>query len=409
MLVAGAILCFAVAMYIVVATIGLWQRLQRQRVADRQTAKLLELKIAAASETRKTVVYGRHHWNGVRKFVVQRRVEESHDTASFYLKPHDGRPLPMFLAGQFLTFRFHITGEDRPVVRCYSLSNAPNSEVYRITVRRMGEGLASNFIHDNLGEGDILDVMAPRGDFCIEPGHHRPSVLIGGGVGITPVLSMLHSIAETGTGAETWLIHGIRSPQDRVMASELQQLKEQNESFRVRIGYSAETNPPEAADFSGRVTVDYLKRILPSNNYEFFICGSPAMMHSLVADLNKWGVPSSSIHTEAFGTDSVTSVRTAMPNDSEDETERPDENAAVEFARSARSATWKQELGTLLELAEANDVCIDAGCRAGSCGSCMTAVRKGEVTYLEKPGFPCEDGSCLPCICVPKGQLALDA
>ena len=113
MLVAGAILCFVVAMYVAVATFGLWQRLQSQRTADQLSFRLLELKISAASEKRNSIVYGRHHWNGVRKFVVERREMESHDTASFYLKPHDGRPLPMFLAGQFLTFRLHITGEER--------------------------------------------------------------------------------------------------------------------------------------------------------------------------------------------------------------------------------------------------------------------------------------------------------
>ena len=148
-------------------------------------------------------------WIGFRKFQVARKVCEdgAQQVCSFYLAPHDGRPLPAFQPGQFLTIQFYIkaatNGQQRavqPTVRCYSISDCAKSDCYRISVKRVAPprdnadappGVVSNYLHDHVEEGDILDIKAPSGSFILETERAAPVVLIGGGVGITPVLTRI--------------------------------------------------------------------------------------------------------------------------------------------------------------------------------------------------------------------------
>ena len=411
-LVVGIVLGMTASVYLLIAGYGVVRRVLSQRQIDLRSADLLSARLRTALVEQADQEQGRLHWNGLRKFLVDRKVSESHDTISFYLKPHDSKALPLFHAGQFLTFRLHAPGEERAVVRCYSLSSGPDSETYRITVKKVQNGVASQFLHDCVKVGDLLDVMAPRGDFCIEPSHSRPTVLLAGGVGITPLLSMAYSLTSFGSVAETWLLYSVRAAQDFLLTDELQALTEDHQNLHVRVGTSGPQSDTGACDFQGRISVDYLKQILPSNNYDFYICGPASMMKSLVTDLRKWGVPPASIHTEAFGASSVQVVSAAMKNGTE--VDGPDSrNAAtgitVNFVKSAKSGTWMGGTPNLLSYAESLDISIDAGCRAGSCGSCVTAIRSGCVKYLETPGYSCDDNTCLPCVAVPDGQLELDA
>lgn len=141
-------------------------------------------------------------WSGKRKFrVVERRVENKDgNICSFYLAPHDGGKLPSFQPGQFLTFELAIPNQQSPVIRCYSLSDSPlKSDRYRVSIKRLPappskkkqvpDGLSSCYFHDNIREGDVVDVMAPNGGFCLDTHSDRPVVLIAGGIGLTPVLS----------------------------------------------------------------------------------------------------------------------------------------------------------------------------------------------------------------------------
>ncbi|MDX1411714.1 MAG: 2Fe-2S iron-sulfur cluster-binding protein, partial [Nitrospirales bacterium] len=154
---------------------------------------------------------------------------------------------------------------------------------------------------------------------------------------------------------------------------------------------------------AGHITVELFKRVLPANNYEFYICGPPSMMESLTQGLMSWGVPAEKIFFEAFGPATVKRATSApIPLD-----DGP--GIDVTFAKSGKKCPWNPKAGSLLDFAESNGIAIDFGCRAGNCGTCLTAIKEGEVTYLTDPGTMPEAGSCLTCISVPKGQVTLDA
>ena len=129
-------------------------------------------------------------WSGFRKFRVAKKIMEKGDCCSFYLEPHDGRELPAFLPGQYLTFKLKVPGQPKEVTRCYSLSDSPNPQYYRVTIKRvppppkspeLPPGVSSNHFNSNVNEGDILDVKAPSGNFHIDVEAQSPVVLIGGG------------------------------------------------------------------------------------------------------------------------------------------------------------------------------------------------------------------------------------
>ena len=355
-------------------------------------------------------------WSGFRKFRIEGKVLEAESICSFYLAPHDGRALPAYLPGQYLTFKLAIPGQQREITRCYSLSDGPqHTDYYRVTIKRLGPppnktetppGLVSSHFHDRLQVSDIVDVKAPSGHFHLDVEHRGPVVLVGGGVGVTPVLSMLNHIASAPGNREAWFFYGVRNSADHLMKTYLKELASQHENIHLVVCYSdprPEDRVGEDYHYAERVSVDLFKRLLGVNNFDFYVCGPPPMMESLTRDLGEWGVPEERIHFEAFGPASVKKVAQL--------TQPAAASLAsfeIQFARSGKKFLWSGA-GSLLEFAEANGIRMESGCRAGSCGTCATALREGQVDYLRRPDFDIEKGTCLTCISVPKGALSIDA
>ena len=353
-------------------------------------------------------------WNGFRKFEVAEKHEEVPGVCSFYLRPHDKRPLPPFLPGQYLTFKLDIPGQQKDTIRCYSLSDAPNPDYFRVTIKKVPPprnepdapwGLSSSFFHEQLEEGDILDVKAPSGKFYLDTATQTPVVLIGGGVGITPVLSMLNAVTNAASKREVWFFLGVRNKSEHPMKEHLEALAREHENLHLNICYSDPTDEcREGVDYQhdGRVNVELFKTLLKTNNYGFYFCGPPPMMDALKDELEDWGVPKDRINYEAFGGGTIKKLQhpasTAGAGDIQ-----------VTFTRSDKKVNWNPSVGSLLDFAEENGVAIDFGCRAGNCGTCKTAIQAGEVDYLGTPGEQPEEGSCLVCLCVPKTNLELDA
>jgi ferredoxin-NADP reductase len=355
-------------------------------------------------------------WSGLRSFRVVRKEAEdaAQSICSFYLVPEDSQPLPTFLPGQFLTFSLDAGGEK--IVRCYSLSDAPRPEHYRVSIKRvppppgsdLPPGRSSNHFHDHVGVGDILQVRAPGGHFHIDRSD-SPVVLIGGGIGITPMLSMLHWCLAEQPGREVWLFYGVRNSREPVMQAQLAALAAAHPNFHLRLCFSDPLPEDQAGrDYQhpGRVDVRLLRMELPLKPYHFYICGPTPMMESLVTALEDWGVPESHIHFEAFGPASIkrkAAPASAVPVDAQAS------DITITFAKSGKTLPWQPAAGSLLEFAEANGIRIDSGCRAGGCGTCQTTIKSGEIAYRNPPDFDPEPGSCLVCVCAPKTSVTLEA
>lgn len=360
-------------------------------------------------------------WSGKRKFrLVERKIENrAKDVCSFYLAPHDGGALPPFLPGQFLTFELKVPDHPVPVVRCYSLSDSPLArDRYRVSIKRIPPppkagpdippGLSSSYFHESLKEGDIVDVRAPAGQFHLDTASERPVVFIAGGIGLTPVLSMFKWLADTGSRRTAWFFLAVRNSNDIALRDEIRAVANTNsKQFHTITLYSDPTNEcVEGKDYDckGFLSIDVLKRHLNTSNYEFYVCGPPPMMEAVVKALSEWGVPEADIHFEAFGPGSVKKVQKP-----ESDAETVAGGFKVELARSRRSLVWTKEAGSLLELAEANGIRVNSGCRAGNCGTCVTAVKHGSVNYIVKPASNPAPGSALLCIAHPTADITLDA
>lgn len=379
--------------------------MSRSNQVFRQELNLLQEQIMAVRDSRRRKQEITAPWNGTRKFCVARKEKEKGPVYSFYLSPHDGKlPLPEFLPGQFLTFHLSING--KPETRCYSLSDSPRPDLYRVTIKRCPAppnspdappGLVSSHFHDTIEEGDILDVAAPQGGFTIDLAEETPLVLSGGGIGITPVLSMMKSLMEIRPRREIYFYYGIRDTAENLIADEIAEWRSRNlpnlHIFVCMGDPLPEDVENETFDHKGFVSVDLFKKHLPSNNFDFFTCGPGPMMENIRKDLADWGVPDSRVHDEAF----LAAKKEVEVGE-----------ATVNFKKSGKTVKLSGSSTSLLDIAEEEGVCIPSGCRSGGCGSCKTAILSGQVRYESSPKIHIEAGSCLPCVCLPDGDLVLD-
>jgi ferredoxin-NADP reductase len=353
-------------------------------------------------------------WNGHRKFLVKRKVMEADGIYSFYLSPHDRKPVPEFMPGQYLTFLLDIPGEDKPAIRCYSLSDAPHPDGYRVTIKRIPSpddkapaGLASSFFHDRVNEGDILDVKAPSGNFYLDPAGTDGVILIGGGIGVTPILAMLNTLVARRSTREIWFFYCIRNRAEHAMKEHIEKIARENPNVHLYV-CASQPDPDYilGRDYQckGRLSVALFKQILPSNNYDFYLCGPGPMMKDITGGLKEYGVEENRIHFETFGPTSVKMVASAAPAQ-----KAAQERFSVKFKKSGKTVPWTGSQSNILEFAEVNGIAIPSGCRAGSCGTCRIAVFSGEVGYLEKSDFDTAPGTRLTCVGIPKSDLVLDA
>lgn len=396
-----AYICAALLLQLVVGiSVALWRRSVRASLVQRD---------APAD------AMSRGAWAGFREFrVVRREFEDPSQTqCSFYLEPVDGAVLPLFLPGQFLTFELK-TGDTRTITRCYSLSDRPLSTRYRITVKRLSSpaerpdlppGVSSCHLHDRVREGDVLRVKAPAGTFVIDADETAPVVLIAGGVGITPLMSMLLWCVAEQPNRSIHLYYGVRNRLDHAFKTVLEALAASHKSFHLHVAYSRPSEgDAQGVDFQheGHVDVDLLKRTLPNRRHQFYVCGPPPMMASLIPALEAWGIPKDDIRHEAFGPASVRAAASVQAATDATPME-------VRFRRSGRTLVWQGEDANLLDFAERHGLVIESGCRSGSCGSCEVRVISGTVRYPQNPDHDVTPGNCLLCIGTPASALEIEA
>jgi nitric oxide dioxygenase len=249
---------------------------------------------------------------GWRDFVVDRVVPESESIKSFYLKPEDDRPIMPFKPGQYLTFQLD-TDAQGTVVRNYSVSSAPGRDYYRISVKRemppadapeAPPGLASNQLHDHVRPGATVRASAPAGDFFLADGDGRPIVLFSGGVGLTPMVSMLDSMVDRGLERPVWYVHAAVSGRVHAMKQHVREVTSAHDAIRSVVFYefpAPQDVRGEDYDFSGRITMDWVKHAVPVPEADFYFCGPKGFMRLLNLGLRAIDVPEDRIHFEFFG------------------------------------------------------------------------------------------------------------
>ncbi|WP_044559824.1 pyridoxamine 5'-phosphate oxidase family protein [Azospirillum sp. B4] len=344
-----------------------------------------------------------------RPFKVTKVVDESAAIRSFHLMPDDGAGLVPHEAGQHLPIRVVLPGADKPVIRTYTLSVAPSDGVYRISVKR--DGLVSSHLHDTIRVGDVIEARAPAGAFTIDAHEKRPAVLLGAGVGITPMLAMLRHVVYEGLRTRairpTVLFHAARTKAERPFDAELAELvAAARGAVRVVRVLSDATDAAEGPDYeaAGRIDMALLGRFLPFNDYDFYLCGPGPFMQAVYDGLRGLNIADGRIHAEAFGPSSL--VRTAPAAAIAAPPREPPATTPVPvvFANALKEARWTPESGTLLELAEARGLSPEFSCRSGTCGSCRTKVLSGAVTYVKEPTAPVAADEALICCAVPAAR-----
>jgi len=335
-------------------------------------------------------------WAGYRPLVVRDKVSETDDVVSVHLTDPDGAALPAYRPGQHLTVDLPAGDGGASVIRSYSLSDAWRADAYRLTVKRIG--VASSFVHDRLAPGDEVLAQAPGGMFSLDASeHHRPVVLVGAGIGLTPLIAMLGAIAAHERPRETWVFCGVRERRDLLMADRLEAIASADENVHLHV---AESRGADGGGPPRRITAALLRSVLPASYYDYYLCGPGAFMQDLYDGLLAWGVPEHRVHFEAFGPAGVRRAGAepaGVPG------------STVTFSRSGVEATWNEPDEPLLDLAERAGASIPFGCRAGSCGTCATRVIAGEAGYMHPPAAPVAPDEILPCVAAPGGDLVLDA
>ena len=351
-------------------------------------------------------------WPGFRTLKVAAVHDESRHVRSVLLTDPADTPLPKWLAGQSIVVRVRVDPAGAPLVRNYSLSNDPGSAGYRIGVKREPSGAVSAYIHEHVKVGDLIEVAAPRGSFFLDDSAH-PVVLVSAGVGVTPVLSMLYSMAESASNRQLWWLHSARNSTEHAFAREAQNLLNRLPHSQSRIFYSSPgAADREGADFDvqGRLSVDSLCELGLPVEAEVYVCGPEPFMDAVSDGLVACGINARSIHAERFGAHAaITPGIAAAPLKPPHLPDGPPGTGPnVQFARSALSAPWRSADASLLEFAEACDVPTRWSCRTGVCHTCETALLSGRVRYDPEPLEPPAEGNILLCVATPSEDVIVD-
>ncbi|TFV59659.1 MOSC domain-containing protein [Mycobacterium sp. PS03-16] len=351
-------------------------------------------------------------WAGFRRMAVTEVHDESRSVVALTLADPDGAALPEWLPGQSVALRLSTAPGAAPMIRTYSLSNQPGASSYRIGVKVEPHGLGSTFIREHVRAGQHLDVSAPRGVFYLGAGDH-PILLLSAGVGVTPVLAMLHALVGERSTREVWWVHGARDGSEHPFAVESRALVDQLVHGHWHVRYSRpRLEDLEGADYTaaGRIGPDVIDALGVPRDAEAYLCGPDSFMRQMSNALVDAGYAPSRVHVETFGAGAALTPGIAARTGKAPHPPQgpPGTGPEVSFARSAVIAPFGSAYPSLLELAEACDVPTRWSCRTGVCHNCETALLSGAVSYDPEPLEPPAAGNVLICCSRPVEPVVLD-
>lgn len=362
--------------------------------------------------------------SGFRDLKVVAKVRESALITSFHIEPVDPQDWRDFQPGQFLVFRIPVAreaaGERGYVLRNYSISCSPDSASYRISVKReaapgpgLPDGISSCFLHDRIDVGDVLQAEGPRGDFVLDKASNRPVVLLSGGVGLTPMVSMLHALASL-PDRRAVFIHACDNGDVHALRDEVSGLVSTRPGLTAHFCYRHPSERDKAEQrfhSEGMISRDVLQRLLPIDDYDFYLCGPPPFMQAIYVMLRELGAPRYRIAYEFFGPATVLepdAVRVPAVPAQPARIEPAGEATTVEFRKSGLTAVWDGSAVSLLDFAENQGLLPEFSCRAGICGTCKSRLISGDIAYFEEPLDELGSGEVLLCCSKPRGSVVLD-
>ncbi|HVW09211.1 MAG TPA: MOSC and FAD-binding oxidoreductase domain-containing protein [Bryobacteraceae bacterium] len=349
---------------------------------------------------------------GFHRLAVTAIERESADVLSVTMRNADGQPLPAARAGQYVVLRLQPTA-GAAIFRSYSLSGALSGESCRISVKIEPNGAAGTWLRDHVRVGDTLDISSPRGSFVLQDSG-RPVLLLSAGIGATPVLAMLHALAETRSTRQVLWLHAARDREHHSFAAEVRGLLASLPNARGYVCYSSPApldRPGEDFDAKGRLSLSVFPQAGVSRDADVYLCGPPAFMADMKAALAAYGVSPASIHIETFNGGETMSPGVVRAAKRDPHVPEGDGNTGplISFARSGIAAHWNAALyQSLLELAEACDVPVRWSCRAGVCHSCESGLVSGAVTYAPEPLDQPAEGNILVCCSQPLRDSVID-
>lgn len=341
-----------------------------------------------------------------REFVVDKIVEESTTIKSFYLSKANGEAIEEYLPGQFVAIAAVIN--EHKLVRNYTLSDAPNKGYFRLTVKREDQGALSRYLHDSIQEEDILLVSQPGGRFHLDVNADSPIVLISGGVGITPMLSMAEYATVHQPDRPIHFLHSSTNISVQPMQERLKEMKNDFKHFNLTVFHTAPTNMAKGVDYDieGVITKDHIKINLSNALADYYLCGPTAFMEAMYSHLIELGVSSNKIHYEFFGEGKSLGVTKEPANNTN--TQKENKTMKVTFSKSDIVADWAPDTPSILELAEANAMTPDFSCRMGTCSMCETSLISGEIEYEPAPFMEAEEGKIFICCARPVSDVVVD-
>jgi nitric oxide dioxygenase len=243
-------------------------------------------------------------WADFKPFTVIKKVKESDEITSFYLRALDGTPVPDFQPGQYITVKVVIPGEKFVHNRHYSISEAPGKDYFRISVKREADkepvGIVSNYLHDYVNEGDRLDVSAPAGDFVLNTAEEEPVTFIAAGVGITPLLSMFETLVNKGSKRKITFIQAARNENVRAFHEDLKELVTKAENANLYTVLDEKVNETTEVDHLGLIDREFLEKVVNKDGI-VYLCGPQPFMKAMVENLKAMGISEENIRFELFG------------------------------------------------------------------------------------------------------------